>query len=450
MESSARQTILLVDDEENILNALRRALRKEPYDILTATAGPEGLRLLEGRTVALVCSDHRMPEMSGVEFLDQVKRRSPETLRIMLTGYADIHAATEAINRGEVYRFISKPWDDEDLRGIIREAVSRYALIRENRELHRLTELQNLELKELNTHLERKVEERTREVQAKNRELGNLYQDLERGFMEFVRVFMGIVELKSPYLGGHSKRTAIYARNVSERLGLPAGEVLDIEIAALLQDIGTIGFPERMLKKREEDMDAVERALMVQHPVLGEDRLQHIPKLQPAGRIIRHHHERYDGRGYPDRLRGEEIPMGARIISVIEAYDAWVSPPEFYTGLSPDRAFHLLEKEAGTRFDPRLLQELSMAVRVLREEIPDADIVETDLQGLQEGMTLAGDLKTHHGLLLMARGETVRGVHLAKIQNFHQVDPIVSRILVFRPASKGGDANTDKKAVSTG
>lgn len=447
-ETRDNPTLLLVDDEENILNALRRALRRENYEILTATSGKEGLVLLDERKITLVCSDHRMPEMTGVEFLTEVKKRSPSTIRIMLTGYADIKATMEAINSGEVYRYISKPWNDDEIRLIIREAIERHGLVRKVGELNAVTERQNQELRDLNNNLEQKVLERTHEVQEKNKELKSLYSDLERGFTEFIKVFMGLMELKSPYLGGHSKRVAALSRRVAERLQLPPEEILNIEIAAILEDIGTMGFPEKMLKKREDDMDSLEKALMSQHPSLGQDRLQHIQKMKPAGYLIRHHHERFDGRGYPDKLRGEQIPIGARIIAIADAYAGLIVPPEFYTGFSMDRALSQLEKDAGARFDPRLVQEFIAAMQSLTGEKQEEDVIETTIEGLKEGMILAEDLKTHHGLLLMAKGEVVRSVHLVKIENFHRMDPIVSRIFVYRKSSKDDQENSDKEAVS--
>src|SRR3989337_1672830 len=193
--------VLLVDDEENILNALNRTLRKEQYRILTATNGADGLSILEKEMITIVLSDHRMTGMEGVEFLSEVRKKSPDTIRMMLTGYADIRAVMNAINQGEVYRFITKPWDDEEIKLIVRGAIKHSDIVTENRELHALTRRQNLELKDLNNNLEEKVAERTREVEV-------LYKDLEQNFIDFVREFMSLLELKSRHLGSHCKRVA--------------------------------------------------------------------------------------------------------------------------------------------------------------------------------------------------------------------------------------------------
>src|SRR4030067_3863555 len=159
-------SLLLVDDEENILNSLKRTFRKEQYRIITAQSGMEGLSVIDREKVSLVLSDHRMPGMEGVEFLNEVRQKSTDTIKMMLTGYADMQSVMNAINHGEVYRFITKPWDDEEIRLIVKDALHHYDLIDENLELHALTLRQNMELIDLNNNLEKKVAERTKEVEV--------------------------------------------------------------------------------------------------------------------------------------------------------------------------------------------------------------------------------------------------------------------------------------------
>ncbi len=163
--------ILLVDDEENILTALLRLLRKENYRILTALSGEQGLKLLKETEVQLVVSDQRMPGMSGIELLRAIRKESPDTIRIMLTGYSDLKVAEEAINKGEVYRFLTKPWNDEDLKAAIRQGLECYDLEEKNKELLELTRRLNEELKELNQNLEQLVEEKTRKLKESQEQL---------------------------------------------------------------------------------------------------------------------------------------------------------------------------------------------------------------------------------------------------------------------------------------
>ena len=166
-----QHTVLCVDDEENILHSLKRLLRKEGYRLLTATSGEEGLRLLQGNDVHLVISDQRMPEMSGTEFLSIVKEHYPDAIRIVLTGYTDVDSITESINKGHIYKFFLKPWNDQSLQLEIRQAIDQYELIETNKALHEKVLKQNEELRMINENLEALVQERTKELEIQNQAL---------------------------------------------------------------------------------------------------------------------------------------------------------------------------------------------------------------------------------------------------------------------------------------
>jgi response regulator RpfG family c-di-GMP phosphodiesterase len=169
--STYPHSILCVDDEKNILNSLRRLLRQENYNLLTASSGAEGLKLLEETHVQLVISDQRMPEMSGVDFLSQVREKYPEIIRIILSGYTDVNSITEAINKGHIYKFILKPWDDQNFFLEIRQALQKYDLIEDNQRLHQQVLRQNEELKRMNENLEQIVAARTSELGLQNQAL---------------------------------------------------------------------------------------------------------------------------------------------------------------------------------------------------------------------------------------------------------------------------------------
>lgn len=163
-----RHTILCVDDEENILSALKRVLRKEDCRLITATSGREGLEILGKEKIHLVVSDHRMPEMSGIEFLARIKECYPEIIRIVLTGYTDVDAITEAINKGHIFKFLLKPWNDQNLRLEIRQALDQYDLMEANRRLSEKVMEQNEALGKINEDLERLVQERTMALENQN------------------------------------------------------------------------------------------------------------------------------------------------------------------------------------------------------------------------------------------------------------------------------------------
>src|SRR5574337_781975 len=201
-------TLLLVDDEPSILSSLRRLLRPVGYRIHTAESGRAGLELLEREPVDLVISDMRMPEMDGAKFLEQVRLRWPQTMRLLLTGYADMSSTIAAINRGEIYRYVAKPWDDNELMLIVRDALEHRRLENENARLLALTQEQNDALRELNSSLEEKGRERTTELEQVNSFLNVANDKLKQNFVVSIKMFTGLMELRGGAMAGHSRRVA--------------------------------------------------------------------------------------------------------------------------------------------------------------------------------------------------------------------------------------------------
>ena len=252
-EAITSPTLLFVDDEPGILSALRRLFRPHGYRIFIAEGGAAGLEILEKEAVDLVISDMRMPEMDGAAFLKEVRNRWPKVMRILLTGYADITSTVAAINQGEIYRYIAKPWDDNEIVTIVREAMERLHLELENQRLSALTQAQNDELKTLNANLEQKVAERTAELRQALTFVEQSHGELKKSFLTSVQVFAGVIELRSGSVGsqmsGHGRRVAEHARSVAQRMGLSDNEVQNIMLAGLLHDIGKLGLPDELLGK---------------------------------------------------------------------------------------------------------------------------------------------------------------------------------------------------------
>jgi response regulator RpfG family c-di-GMP phosphodiesterase len=220
IETPRQWRLLCVDDEPNILSSLRRLFRGAGYQIAVANSGAEGLQALEAEGFDLVISDMRMPEMDGSRFLEQVRARWPETIRILLTGYADIASTIDAINKGQIFRYISKPWNDNDILLIVRHALERKELERAKAQLEALTLRQNEELKTLNASLEVKVQARTTELAGAN-------EKLKSSFLTSIKVFANLIDLRENALAGHSRRVADLARKIANKLELSPRDVQD-------------------------------------------------------------------------------------------------------------------------------------------------------------------------------------------------------------------------------
>ncbi len=409
-------TLLFVDDEANILSSLQRLFRPLGYRILTAPGGAEGLEILGREPVDLVISDMRMPHMDGAAFLEQAAARWPDTVRILLTGYADIGSTVAAVNKGGIYRYLSKPWEDNDIRLTVQQALERQQLQREQRRLEALTQRQNEELKDLNAGLEAKVRARTQEIRQVLDQLKLSHEELKKSYLTSVKVFAGLIELRAARLAGHARRVAEHARALAQRLDLSEGEVQDVLYAALLHDIGKIGLPDALLDQPLSALSAEERAQVIRHPLTGQAALLALEPLAGAAALIRAHHERYDGLGFPDGLALGQIPLGARVLAVANDYDALQLGTVVEGKLGPPEAQAFLAANKGTRYDPRVVDAfLGLLGESARTGNPVEEVRLTS-DNLRAGMVLARDLVNGKGMLLLTRGHELNEAVIAKIR----------------------------------
>ena len=410
----AQATLLFVDDEPNILTALQRLFRPAGYRIFTAPGGAEGLALLEREQVDLIVSDMRMPQMDGAQFLEQAAKRWPQTVRILLTGYADLSSAVAAVNKGNIYRYLSKPWEDNDIKITVQLALEKLRLEQ------RVAE-QNVRLKELNADLETRVAAQTQEIRQVLSQLELTHEELKKSFVTSVRVFANLVELREGDLAGHSRRVAEHARALALRLGMNEVDAQQVLYAALLHDIGKIGLPDALIHRPYISLSTEERTKVAHHPVAGQAALLALEPLQDAALLIRHHHERYDGKGFPDALKREAIPLGARILAVANDYDALQRGTLVEGKQSPvhARAFLIANKEQ--RYDPKMVDAF---VAMLDEmgNAPSDTIKEMRLSSgnLKPGMVLARDLINSKGMLLLPRGRELNAPLITKIRTFER------------------------------
>ncbi len=439
-----KHTLLFVDDEAPIIQSLQRLFRKENFNILTASNGNEGLEILKNlkKGPSLIISDQRMPGISGSEFLEKAKALFPESIRFLLTGYSDMDAIIEAVNKGQIHRYINKPWDDNDLILNVRQALEQYELILENKRLQALTKKQNMELTELNKDLEKRVEERSRVIIKKNKELeANLYNT--------VRAFASLADMTIPELAGHSRRVAVLSREVAGVLNLPKEETTPIEIAALLHDIGKLGLPERLLNPKAKRLSSEDEQFIMKHPEEGQNIVRFIKNLDHVGLLIRSHHEKFDGTGYPDRLSEEMIPVGSRIISVADYYDrsinlrvgkdTLIKEYQEETGFTQDHlkedeillqaTISQLRKKAFTCFDPDVVKAFLSVIKSKGINLKNEIIVNID--ELKEGMKLTRSLYTVSGRFLLPYDTVVTEEMIVKLQNFNKTNPLSESIFVL-------------------
>ncbi|MBI5633793.1 MAG: response regulator [Nitrospirae bacterium] len=432
--NAGRLKVLFVDDEENVLRSLKRLFLDEPYDLFTALSGSEALELLREHTLAVIVSDQRMPEMSGSEFLSQAREVQPDAVRIVLTGYADVNAAINAINQGGAYRYITKPWNDTDLILMIRDAAETYRLKQENKYLTELTRKQNEELKIWNTQLESMVQEQTLDIQNKNKELETLNGQLQKNFRKSIEAFSNLLEMRDKSMSSHAKNVAALSRQVAVAMKLNDEEINHILVAALLHDIGKIGVPDSVLLKHPEELNDAEFSEYKRHAVRGQVAVESIEGFHDIGLLIRHHHEHVDGTGFPESLKRNAIPVGSRIIGMVDIVDR-IANISMAAADNFEKALKYLEFYLDTRYDRQVFQYLAPILRKKIEELSrqgDVKIEEIEMQPsrLVPGMVLTRDVRSGTGLLILAHGVVLQPKVIEALQKYYRMDPPKTGVFV--------------------
>ncbi len=404
-------TVLCVDDEANILSALRRSLRGAGYCVLSATSGPQALQMLAEMPVDVVLSDMRMPGMDGAQLLEQVHERWPQVVRLLLTGQADMESTVAAINRGRILRYLRKPWDEVELLAAVREGVERRALAREKDRLEALTQAQNEQLRTLNGELEARV-------QARTAELADANQKLRGNHLKTIKVFSNLLELRGEQLAGHGRRVAETARDIARAMGLAEPEVVPVFVAGLLHDIGLIGSLDRLLARPLSKLGAEEMTLYRTHASVGEQSLIALDDMQPMLPMIRGHHERFDGEGFPDRLAGTAIPLGARILAVADHFDDLQFGNLVDVRLTAVEARGVMRHSRGSQFCPEVLDIFLHITEPAKPKPPAPKPLLVPTAALEPDMVLAADLVSTRGVLMLGAGHRLSASLIKRVREF--------------------------------
>lgn len=319
--------ILFVDDEENILKSLKRALIDEKYSCFFASSAQEGFDIIKNTNIDVVISDMKMPEVDGIEFLKQIEEFDADIVKIILSGQADMYQLIEVINNINVFSFILKPWDVETtLKPMIEKAIRQVKLIKTNKEMG----------KQLSNQL--------RELEIKHFRLQKVTESLDDSNSVLISI-ANMVEAKDTITNGHINRVAFWSQKIGERLGLSENELEMLRKGAILHDIGKVGIPDSILNKpgslTNEEFD-----IMKTHTVIGEKIISSLKSFQNIKSIIRHHHEKLDGSGYPDNLKASQIDIYTRIVAIVDIYDALIMDRPYRKAMTKEQAFAILEGDA--------------------------------------------------------------------------------------------------------
>ena len=352
-----KERILLVDDEPNVLSGYKRHLRRD-YNVFLAEGGPQALSMIASEVpFAVVVSDMKMPEVNGIAVLAAVAKRHPDTVRVMLTGDADQRTAIDAVNQGNIFRFLTKPCTPDTMAATLEAAVRQFRLVRAEQEL------------------------------------------LTKTLSGSVNLMVQMMSLTNPKAFGQASRVRRYARDIANRLKLK--NAWEVEIAAMLSQIGCIAIPSEILEKVTDGirLNPTEQRMWDEHPDTGRDLVRKIPRLEGAAELIAL--QRY-------QELNNSIPMGARVLKVVLDHDALA------TTTSPPEALHAMLREHPEQYDPVVLKALS--------ELVTSSYVtkEVHIIGLHEGMVFDENVQTLTGSVLIAKGQEVTESLMNRLRNFER------------------------------
>jgi len=418
-EAQISKTILIVDDEPRILAALKELLERQGYLVVAASDATRGLAALHQRMFGVVISDHLMPDMTGLDFLVECQRIQPDASRVLVTAVLSLPTLVDAINKGEIYRFIAKPWLREELLATVRNAANRHELLTQNQSLLAETSELNRRLTDANSAYEEQIVT----LEAQRRSLDEANQELGRRYDHSLELCSRILATYDPYLAGQTQAIAAVARQMSTSPHFSEEERHVLKTSAWICDLGLIGVSREVLRSfRQDPSQLTERELsgIQSHPIYSQTLAAHLDSRSQVGETIRAHHERFDGTGYPDGLAGQAIPWTARCLAVA----VWFVE----CGRPSAQALEEVTAQAGKALDPeavrlfRTTTHLSPLPRSVREIM---------LDDLSPGMVLAGGLYSPHGMLLVGEGQSLSSGTISKIRSHNLMTPLTQRLLVY-------------------
>lgn len=357
------ERLLVVDDEEFIRLLVRERLEIAGFSVDEASNGEEAIARMAERPYSVLLTDIRMPALDGISLLKEASARHPDTARVVMTAYAELETAVAALQAG-AFDYLIKPFSFEVMLVTIRNALSKRAMA--------------IQIRDYQANLENKVREQT-----------NLINSM---YVRSIHSLIKALEAKDLYTRGHSQRVTLYGMAIGSRMGFEPNRLDDLRRAAVLHDLGKIGIREAILNKpsRLNDLEFDE---IYRHPELAIEILSPIPFFRPILPFILHHHERFDGTGYPGRLAGNEIPVESRVLAVADAFDAMTSTRAYRKSLPREDALQEIGRGSGTQFDPEVVSRF-LTLRNLAP--PDGESLlpdwrEEDLFGDFADPVIAGD-----------------------------------------------------------
>lgn len=418
-ESYRSVPVLVVDDDPDLLTAIAATLEPEGFVVTVCSSPVQALALMDSGGYGLVIADNYMPGMTGLQLLACVRERWPHVTRVLITGLLAIDTLITAINSGEIYRFIAKPWNSAELVGAVDNSLQRHHLVVSNLRLQEETMECNLALMEANACLAARIEEVSRQKVA----LDFAHEALERNFERSLDLVYRLTSTFYGLLGTQIQQVVRICDAMAKDERFTPEESRVLRASSWLYDIGFLAFERTFIHRALNHADRLsleEKRLLKQHPIVGQTLAGFADDLDGVGVTIRGHHERCDGTGFPDGLRKEQIPWTARCLAVVVTFVT--------SGLPGERALELVLRESGTGLDP---DAVAVFRRNTRTDSLPRNVREVLVSELGPGMELADGVRAQSGILLVQEGTRLTQSHIDKIRTHSEMHLIGDLLLVY-------------------
>lgn len=430
-----RPVVLLIDTHPDVLERLAQLLRLESFELCSATTAVEALAILARQPVDLVMSAARLPDMDGATLLAQIHRDYPHTVRLLLTGETDLSLIIKAINEGQIYRYLSKPWKDEELLLALRQSLAHQHSERERLRLEQLIRQQNEELRQLNASLEKRVVSRTSELQQTADMLDLAYEELKHSYATGTEVFSLLANLRLPRSKQTNRQIIELVRTWCVLHGLDDASSRDLTMAAALYNIGKLSWSDSMMIAPSDLLHSTDRERFREYSTQSESLLMTLEPMKDAARIIRHHQERWDGSGFPDHLKGEAIPVGSRLLKLAVDFIELQRGLILERQMNSDEALLYIRKYAGRLYDPDMVEDFVQACAAFLSDVTlgDPTVKVLGTRELTEGMVLARNLNADNGMLLLNAGKVLNLPLVDKLIAFEAMEGAKYSVFIKEP-----------------
>jgi len=431
MDPAKQIRLMIVDDEAAILASLKRIFRGRPYQLVSFDNAPQAIEYLQNNpdSIDVIISDMRMPGMDGLEFLTKVSQTWPDIMRLVLSGYADMESVIKVVNQANLHSYVTKPWDEVDLKLKVQQAAEQRYL---KFTLRQLQAERQAELEAVNASLEDKINERTSDLLAAKESLRQTIASLEDSHRGAVKMIAYFAEQGWQSLQPHSEAVAKMTARFVRFLGLDKKMANDIVVAARLHDIGLAVLDQKIVHKPVHEQTDKEREIYRKHAILGENTLMGMPVMVDVAKIVRHHHESFNGDGYPDKLSGENIPFGARIIRLVNDYENMLDGLRYEHAYSPDEALDVIRQNSFEFYDPKLVTAFVKMMSSDQDSIDgNQQIWSLTPDELKPGMELYENLVSLDGMILLTAGQVLNERLINRIHHVEKMDGKMSKIAVL-------------------